>query len=59
MVEHYVYPRAKVGFTLIPKTGCSTLKNYLGELEQSLSQEGRSVKQAGIGSDAGMGLMQV
>lgn len=56
MVEHYVYPRAKVGFTLIPKTGCSTLKNYLGELEQSLSQEGRSVKQAGIGEYLGMGI---
>jgi hypothetical protein len=54
VVEHYVYPRAKVGFTLIPKTGCSTLKNYLGELERSLSDEGRSVEQAGESEYLGM-----
>lgn len=35
MPEHYFLPKTKIFFTVIPKTGCTSLKNYLFDLESS------------------------
>jgi hypothetical protein len=42
MPEHYVLPKSKIGFTVIPKTGCTTLKNYLISLEQTFPLGGQA-----------------
>lgn len=47
MSEHYYLPTINVSFCVIPKTGCTTLKNYLFNLEQwakagVLSESGKS-----------------
>jgi hypothetical protein len=36
---HFFLPKTKLAFTEIPKTGCTTLKNYLVELEDRFGQE--------------------
>ena len=38
MPEHYHLPKINVSFCVIPKTGCTTLKNYLFSLEQAAEQ---------------------
>jgi len=35
--EHYFLPKTNIAFTVIPKTGCTSLKNYLIDLERQYS----------------------
>jgi hypothetical protein len=35
--EHYFLPKTNIAFTAIPKTGCTSLKNYLIDLERAYS----------------------
>lgn len=44
MPEHYFLPKINVSFSAIPKTGCTSLKNYLFALEKDNS--GNSVDEA-------------
>lgn len=46
MPAHYFLPKTKLAFTEIPKTGCTTLKNYLLGLEQEFGQENPGAKAA-------------
>lgn len=39
MPQHFFLPQSKIAFTIIPKTGCTTLKNYLIGIEESLSSD--------------------
>jgi len=41
---HYLLPKANIGFTIIPKTGCTTLMNYLFSLEQTLLLDPQATK---------------
>jgi hypothetical protein len=37
--KHYFLPKSRIAFTIIPKTGCTTLLNYLIGIEEALGSE--------------------
>lgn len=50
MPENYYLPSTNIVFTVIPKTGCTSLKNYLFDVEQILSgQTPKNLSEVGLG----------
>jgi len=37
LIEHYFFPKTNIAFTVIPKTGCTSLMNYITDLERRYS----------------------
>jgi len=50
MPENYYLPSTNIFFTVIPKTGCTSLKNYLFDIEQiSIGQTSKNLGEVGLG----------
>lgn len=49
MAGHFYFPTINIAFTLVPKTGCTTVKNYLYALETIASATNPAIPQSFLG----------